>query len=428
MADSNYNSHLVAEERRIIETGIKNGSTKAAIAQTLGKDKSTIGKEIKNHRVLTYKCKMPLECSGYKKCKHGRDCAPDCPDYIPFKCTRRDRSPGACNGCSTYASCRFDKYTYNSEKAQYDYRTTLVDSRQGVNMTSAEAKEKGDIIAPLLKKGQSPYAIVQNHPELEMCEKTLYNYIEGDIFHEVSGITVMDLRRQVKRKINKKKAAIYKKRQDRAFLKGRTYKDYGVYMIENPDVFVTQMDTVYNDVSNGPFIQTFKFICCGVLIGMYHEAKTATEMVDGVNLLEKLLGKRLFRKYVNVLLTDRGPEFYSADELETSSDGTRRTRVFYCDPMQSGQKGSLENNHIEFRYICPKETNLRELGLTDQKALNLAMSHVNSSPVEKFGGKSPLEMAEFMYPDLYKKLIKLGLRKIDKDEVVLKPYLLKKKK
>lgn len=428
MADSNYNSHLVAEERRIIETGIKNGSTKAAIAQTLGKDKSTIGKEIKNHRVLTYKCKMPLECSGYKKCKHGRDCAPDCPDYIPFKCTRRDRSPGACNGCSTYTSCRFDKYTYNSEKAQYDYRTTLVDSRQGVNMTSAEAKEKGDIIAPLLKKGQSPYAIVQNHPELEMCEKTLYNYIEGDIFHEVSGITVMDLRRQVKRKINKKKAAIYKKRQDRAFLKGRTYNDYGVYMIENPDVFVTQMDTVYNDVSNGPFIQTFKFICCGVLIGMYHEAKTATEMVDGVNLLEKLLGKRLFRKYVNVLLTDRGPEFYSADELETSSDGTRRTRVFYCDPMQSGQKGSLENNHIEFRYICPKETNLKELGLTDQKALNLAMSHVNSSPVEKFGGKSPLEMAEFMYPDLYKKLIKLGLRKIDKDEVVLKPYLLKKKK
>ena len=151
MADSNYNSHLVIEERRIIETGIKNGSTKAAIAQTLGKDKSTIGKEIKNHRVLSYKCKMPLECSGYKKCKHGRDCTPECPDYIPFRCTRRDRSPGACNGCSSYTSCRFDKYTYNPEKAQYDYRMTLTDSRQGVNMTSSEAKEKGDIIAPLLK-------------------------------------------------------------------------------------------------------------------------------------------------------------------------------------------------------------------------------------------------------------------------------------
>ena len=130
--------------------------------------------------------------------------------------------------------------------------------------------------------------------------------------------------------------------------------------------------------------------------------------------------------HINVLLTDRGSEFYSADELETSSNGTRRTRVFYCDPMQSGQKGSLENNHIEFRYICPKETDLKKLGLTDQKALNLVMSHVNSEPVEKFGGKSPLEIAEFMYPDLYKKLIKLGLRKIDRDEVILKPYLLKK--
>ncbi len=37
--------------------------------------------------------------------------------------------------------------------------------------------------------------------------------------------------------------------------------------------------------------------------------------------------------------------------MEKRDDGTRRTRVFYCDPMQSGQKGSLENMHRELRYI-----------------------------------------------------------------------------
>ena len=93
-----------------------------------------------------------------------------------------------------------------------DYRTTLIDSRQGVNLTVSEAKAIAEIIAPLLKQGQSPYQIITNHPELNICEKTLYNYIENDVFHEVSGITVIDLRRQVSRKLPKKVAKGFKKR------------------------------------------------------------------------------------------------------------------------------------------------------------------------------------------------------------------------
>ena len=427
MNPKNAFSHLTLQERRIILTGITNGSTKTAIAQTLGKDKSTIGKEIKLHRKLTHKCKMPLECNNYRKCAFGRQCTADCPDYIPFRCSRRDRTPGACNGCSNWSRCRFDKYQYCPEDAQLDYYTTLVDSREGVNLTIHEAKAMAAIIAPLLKQGQSPYQIVTNHPELGISEKTLYNYIENDVFHEIAGITVLDLRRQVSRRISKKKSKGYKKRTDRKHLQGRTYKDYKEYISENPDVFVTQMDTVYNNETNGPFIQTFKFVRAGVLLAIYHEDKTALAMKNGVDLLESILGQALFSKYVHVLLTDRGTEFSSAEAMENSPDGTRRTRVYYCDPMQSGQKGTLENKHIELRYILPKGTDLRELGLTDQAALNLALSHVNSAPVELLGGKSPLELADFMYHDLYERLLAFGIRQIDKDQVTLRPYLLKKK-
>ena len=87
-----------------------------------------------------------------------------------------------------------------------DYRTTLVDSREGVNLTVQEAKQMASVIAPLLKQGHSPYQIVTNHPELGISEKTLYNYIENDVFHDIAGITVLDLRRQVSRKLPKKKA------------------------------------------------------------------------------------------------------------------------------------------------------------------------------------------------------------------------------
>lgn len=427
MEKNNAFTHLTLEERRIILAGIINGSTKTAIAKTIGKDKSTIGKEIRAHRILSHKCKMPLECSNYRKCPFERKCTLDCPEYQPFRCSRRDRTPGACNGCSNWSHCRFDKYQYSPEKAHSDYRTMLINSREGVNLTSTEAKEMADIIGPLLKQGQSPFQIITSHPELGICEKTLYSYIESGVFQEIAGITVMDLRRQVSRRIPKKKSKCYKKRADRKYLQGRTYKDYKEYISENPNAFVTQMDTVYNNETTGPFIQTFKFVKSGVLFGILHETKTACSMKQGIDMLESLLGTDIFRKYVNVLLTDRGPEFTAADAIETASDGTRRTRIFYCDPMQSGQKGTLENKHIELRYILPKGVDLRALGLTGQNSLNLALSHINSAPVEMLNGKSPLDFADFMYHDLYEKLYGFGIQKIEKDKVILKPYLLKNK-
>ena len=154
----------------------------------------------------------------------------------------------------------------------------------------------------------------------------------------------MDLRRQVSRTLPRKKANIYKKRADRKFLKGRTYKEYREYPEQHPDAFVVQMDTVYNDETNGPFLQTFKFLNADVLFALFQEQKTAQTMKEGVDLLETILGQNLFRKYVHVLLTDRGPEFSAAESMEKAADGTTRTRVFYCDPMQSGKRALWKTN------------------------------------------------------------------------------------
>ena len=93
--------------------------------------------------------------------------------------------------------------------------------------------------------------------------------------------------------------------------------------------------------------------------------------------------------------------------------------------MASCQKGSLEDNHKEIRYICPKETNPKVLGLDSHEKANLMVSHINSHPKENLKVKSPLEMMEFLNPDLYKRLIEFGIKKIENDEIILKPYLLK---
>lgn len=423
MSSNNKNLHLTVQERIIIEKGIENGSTKAAIALTIGKDKSTVGKEIKKHRELVHKSSYKINCANMKNCSHNHVCD-NCADFKPFTCNRRDRSPGACNGCSKYTYCRYDKYRYKADFSHKKYREDLVDSRTGINMSYEECKAMADIIVPLIKAGHSPYHIVTNHPELNISEKTLYNYIENGIFREF-GLLDIDLRIKTKRKITKKASNKYKKREDKKYLNGRTYDDFINYTAENKNLSVVEMDTVYNNGSTGPFMQTFKFLDYSFMFIVYQEEKTAKSMVEGVDLLEKILGEDLFSEEVAIIKTDRGSEFCDAEGVEKEENESRRTRIFYCDPMASGQKGSLENNHKEIRYICPKENDLKDLGLNSQEKANLIVSHINSQSKEHLKGKSPLEVMEFMNPALYQKFKDFGIERINKDNIVLKPYLLK---
>ena len=80
------------------------------------------------------------------------------------------------------------------------------------------------------------------------------------------------------------------------------------------------------------------------------------------------------------MLTDNGSEF--ADEgaiaaLLGERDG--ETRLFYCDPRQSQQKGACEKNHVEIRKLLPKGAGIRFDRLTAADCA-LLMSQVNSEP------------------------------------------------
>ena len=150
MAENEKGTHLTYEDREIIQTGIENGSTKTSTASTIGKDNFTVGKERTLHRTLKSKFSLPLECSAYQYCKLGWSCTIACPKYKPLKCTRRDRSPGACNGCSHVSRCRSDKYWYDAGAAEKEYRKALVDARQGTVLTTSEAETIVDTDPPEL--------------------------------------------------------------------------------------------------------------------------------------------------------------------------------------------------------------------------------------------------------------------------------------
>ena len=433
----NLGKHLSISDRKFIERSIEQRRSKVDIARDLGKDKSTIAKEIEKHRVkkdskLNYKS----QCSNFKTCRRLLKCTRachdgTCEDFKPFYCKFRNRTPCACNGCSTSRSCHFTKFYYHADHAEHEYQDTLVHSRDGVNLTTLEGKEMGELVAKLIKQGHSPYAIINQHPELEISVKTLYNYIDSHVF-EFVGIQNIDLPKKVGRKLSKKKTCEnYRKRKNNKYLQNRTYEDFLAYceqlcVSEGTQIAsgIVQMDTVYNDVTNGPFMQTFKFLDTRFFFAVLHEKKTAQAMVQGVDLLEEILGKELFEKFCRVILTDRGSEFSDAEGFEKRKDGTQRTKVFYCDPMQSGQKGSLENEHILLRRICPKERDLQALGLTSQKAMNTVLSHINSYPVKDLHGKTPFQNTKFLLKELSEAMQRFGITEISSDEVILKPILL----
>lgn len=422
MAD---NKHLTLSDRIFIEKALNDGKSRKAIADYLGKDKSTICKEIKKHTVIVPFTRIQFhrtctyDCTKIKECGFKGLCSSICDRRIPVPCRRKDSSSGVCNGCPDRTSCKLTKKLYVAEEAHTEYRDTLVDSRIGWDLSYSDAKALADILKPLLKQGQSLDVILRNHPEIKYCEKTLYNYIEQGALSQF-GITNMDLRRKVSRRMTKKKKESYKPRQDRKYLKGRTYDDFLEYIKEHPEASVVEMDTVYNDISNGPFMQTFQFVKQHFMKGVFHDTKTADDMYEGVKLIYNQLGKKNFKKLVQVILTDRGSEFTCADRIEALG-----CKIFYCDPMCSWQKPHVENNHVLLRYVCPKEKDLRKLGLDSQEKLDLVFSHVNSYGRESLSGKSPYETFEFFHPDS-DILDRLKIKKVAPDDIILKPELLKK--
>ena len=418
--------HLTLNERIIIETGIKNNGTKSSIANTIGKDKTTVGKEIKKYRYLKFKTSLLKECANYKKCKHHRVCLDDCVDYVAFKCNRRDRSPGACNGCNNYSKCRFNKFHYDGTSAYNSYKETLIDSRMGVNLTINQARELGLSIKEGLDKGHSIYHIKTNNPNISQSERTLYSYIDSGIF-SIVGLNNLDLRRKVSRRYKFKKAPTLKKRSDNKYLIGRKYNDYLKFIEGNDDIKVIEMDTVYNDI-NGPFIQTFYIRAIKIILAIYQPKKDSDSMVKGFYKFVDMIGINNFYKVCDCILTDRGTEFSNPKAIEADDNGVHYCKVFYCDPMASYQKPNIEKEHVYLRYILPKGYNLNTLGLNSQKDLNLVISHLNSFLRESLNGKSSFEVAKFYYPDIMENLIKKDIFEIPTHDVILKPSLLLNKK
>ena len=307
-----------------------------------------------------------------------------------------------------------DKYLYNASYADREYREELRRARQGVDLTKEEFNEMDELVTGLVRKGQPIAHIMRTHEEeIPVCSRTLYLYMEKGYLTAKR----IDLRRAVRYRPRKRKAAETRKSSSRKKA-GRHYEDFILLKEACPEQRVVEMDTV-EGIKGGKVMQTLHFVEMGFMIAVLHDSKEMEYMAEALENIEKAIGLEKFREMFPLILTDNGSEFADPELFEKDLEGNLRTSIYYCDPKQSQQKGSIEKNHEYIRYIVPKGHSFDEL---DQDKVNLMMSHINSTVRPRFE-KTPYEMAEEAFGR--EALEKLGMKPIARDDVHLTSDLIR---
>ena len=431
---SNF-KHLTQEDRNIIEQRLISRESFKSIAREIGKDPTTIAKEVKNHiqfrKTGCYgkafnDCRHRFDCPvmhlcGNLFCRHycrfckSHQCSLLCHEYQKEICPRLSKHPYVCNGCEKKLSCTLEKRLYSATHAQKEYKAVRSECRQGIQITEEEVIRLDSIISPLLMKGQSLHHICINHAnEIMFDERTLYNYVDKGIF-TARNIDMPRVVRMGKRKKIKDRFKVDKKCRI-----GRTYQDFLNFMQEHPGIPVVEMDTIEGRIG-GKVLLTLHFTVPQLMIAFIRDANTSQSVIDIFNRLYLDLGHGTFHKLFPVLLGDNGSEFSNPSAIEFDSQGILRTRVFYCDQQAPYQKGAAENNHALIRRIIPKGTSLD--GFTQQN-ITLMMNHINSYSRPNLGDKTPYWVFASLYGE--EALRRMNVELIPPDKVTLHPSLLKK--
>ena len=414
------NKHLTYEERNYIEIGLKEGRNFTQIGKELNKDRRTISREILKHRFRKNPsgfnssknlCKNRHECKKFDCSKEKNKC------YEEEICYKITGVPYVCNGCEQKNKCRKIKYYYYAKFANDEYEEELRNSRYGINITKEEVYEIDKLITPLIKeKKQSISHVYANHPdELWFSRTTMYKYVDLGVF----SFRNIDLPRKVKykpRKENEKQRI----RRETAIRKGRTYKDFQKYASKNSEASIVEMDTVEGKKGGKVFL-TLLFRQSKFMLIYLMDKKTMECVENAFKQIKEVIGIETFKKVFEVILTDNGSEFFNPISIETDGEtGEVISHIFYCNPGASWQKGAIEKNHEYIRYVLPKGSSFDEL--TQEKA-NILMSNINSTSRDILNGKTPYEAILLLLNE--EEVNKLGVIKIDADEVNLSPNLLK---
>lgn len=207
------------------------------------------------------------------------------------------------------------------------------------------------------KEKYSPYAALQfiknNNMDFKtnICTQTLYNYIDKGIILNVNN---KDLPVKSSRKKENKKNTVALKN-----LKGTSIEQRPEEIKDRNKYGHWEMDTVV-----GSHKKHGKECLLVLSERMTREElifkipnKKSESVIRTINLLERKLGSKKFREKFKTITCDNGVEFLNFSEIEKSiHTKIPRTKVYYCHPYSSWERGTNENINKMIRRFIPKGT------------------------------------------------------------------------
>ena len=422
---------LTFDDRCEIEEMLKAGDSFRKIASRLDVSPTTVSNEVKSNRSFFKSKSMPAKaqarCAHYRECRvvmlcfncasgaasckrcSKKRCYDLCGKFDMYACPARERAPFVCTTCFKRGYCSSEKARYIASKAQEKHDERLRLAHAGIACEPHELGKMVETVKKLLAQGQSLEAIWAVHGgEFPVCARTFYNYIEKGVM----GLANIELPRKVKYAPRKKRDGSAPKMD----LAGHAYADW-LALPDDLKLRTVQIDCVEGLRRNAKCILSLHFVRLFFQLYILLEAKTQAHVKAALDAVEAYCGGA-FADAFPVMLGDRGSEFLDFAKIETGLDGSRRTSMFYCDPVKPGQKGACEKNHVELRKILPKGTDFDALTQWD---VSVACSHVNSY-VRAGQGAAPIALASLVLPANL--LESLGVAAVPPDDVVMRPGLL----
>lgn len=435
MEKINGGKHITLDTRKVIATCLNKGMSAKEIASIIGVSQTTVSREIFKRRVVSQEGKLPsnqfdcLDCLHYRHCHEkklcGRCLSKDnckicqnmqikyCRLFTKIQCKIHTRFPFVCNGCNKRISCQYAHYSYFPETAQKNYEEVLVKSRKGLNATMEEFNDINEKTTNGVHNGQSIYHIV-NAYRFNVSYKTVYSWINKGLMD----IKRMDLPCAVTFKPRKTKKKEYEyKENNHIDRSGRMYSDWCNYRIKNNILRYFQMDFLGAPKKSKQMILVLVEPNIHFVLLYPFERKPSSKVSNIFDRIQKDIGIEAFKKLFTAILTDRDSLFSDFLSLETSpTNGEERTKLFYCDPTASNQKGSVENTNKQLRVIFGKKTTLSNITLGQCQEF---ASHLNSRPLASLGGATPCQLFISIFGT--KLLHALGLKEMDSKDVKLRP-------
>ncbi len=388
------NKHLTLDDRIEIQECLRKGMPFKAIGEIIGKNQTTISREVKHH--------MTPHTNSFVRTDEV------CPKLL--------KATFVCNGCDqrSRSSCPYRRQMYVAKTAQKDYETILVESRTGIPLSKESFYETERIISKAVQNGQHIYHAIKSN-NLPVSVATVYRHINKKYY----SITPLDLPRAVKFKSRNtnKNEFIPKWARD-----GRTFNDFLVFVEDNGDLPLVQLDTVIGRIG-GKVILTIHFVNSDFMIGLLLDNKTSVEAADKIRALKSRLSEFNFKfgEIAPLLLTDNGGEFSCVSAFEDDLSGNKESHMFFCEPCSPHEKAEIEKNHTLFRDIVPSGTSFDDF---TQETVDLIFSHVNAVKRKQFNGKSAYDMFSFYYTEILASVLNISF--VNANEVIQSPKLFAK--